>query len=95
MLRPPDKRLRCKSCKTFHSQRHRCHSQLSRDQLSSALVNTENTHPGPKDVMNWYSAQAECQKYGMSMLRISGEQKVITISKIVTIVVTDHQECNE
>ena len=45
--------------------------------------------------MNWYSAQAECQKYGMSMLRVSGEQKVIILSKIVTIVVTDHEECNE
>ena len=31
---------------------------------------------GPKDVMNWYSAQAECNKYGMSMLRISASKKV-------------------
>ena len=57
---------------------------------------TENTiatdHPnnfcsGPKDVMNWYSAQAECQKYGMSMLRISGAPKVI-ISDIVFSIIT-------
>ena len=31
---------------------------------------------GPKDVMNWFSVEAECSKYGMSMLRIAGEQKV-------------------
>ena len=42
---------------------------------------------GPKDVMNWFSAQAECSKYGMSMLRIAGEQKVSNN-------VTAHQSIN-
>ena len=28
------------------------------------------------DVMNWWSAKGECEKYGMSMMRIANKEKV-------------------
>ena len=31
---------------------------------------------GERDAMNWFSAKAECETYGMTMLRISGAVKV-------------------
>ena len=31
---------------------------------------------GERDAMNWFSAKAECETYGMTMLRIPGAVKV-------------------